>query len=227
MIGSWTRIFAFWRVAKVKYEYFGRWRAGETLYYTLELCPWVFAKSFNCWSLSWWSKQRLIFIIEFCVSFEFIVSNTTKTSSYFSLHSFSSSLTFWNMLTIINYYNIFVSWLSQSKLKKKENPWKQIRILSSQVSRSTTCDNSRHSEYSCAGSLHCFCLESLLAVLSSSSCVYRRISQLKLSQSKPLYPYIQLSKTSKTVYQALGSRKDFCGNHATVQSVVRKLRWRW
>ena len=119
MIGSWTRIFAFWRVAKVKYEYFGRWSAGETLYHILELCPWVFAKSFNCWSLSWWSKQRLFFIIEFCVSFEFIVSNTTKTSSYFSLHSFSSSLTFWNMLTIINYYNIFVSWLSQSKLQKK------------------------------------------------------------------------------------------------------------
>ena len=58
-------------------------------------------------------------LLNFCVSFEFIVSNTTKTSSYFSLHSFSSSLTFWNMLTIINYYNIFVSWLSQSKLQKK------------------------------------------------------------------------------------------------------------
>ena len=56
----------------------------------------------------------------FCVSFEFIVSNIARASSYFSLHSFSSSLTFWNMLTIINYYNIFVSWLSQSKLQKKE-----------------------------------------------------------------------------------------------------------
>ena len=89
----------------------------------------------------------------FCVSFEFIVSNTTKTSSYFSLHSFSSSLTFWNMLTIINYYNIFVSWLSQSKLQKKDKRKKGNDFLSLQVSRSETCDNSRHSEYSCAGQL--------------------------------------------------------------------------
>ena len=44
---TWARIFAFWRVAKVRYAYFGQWRAGETLCHILELYPWVFARSFN------------------------------------------------------------------------------------------------------------------------------------------------------------------------------------
>ena len=41
---TWARIFAFWRVAKVRYAYFGQWRAGETLCHILELYPWVFDK---------------------------------------------------------------------------------------------------------------------------------------------------------------------------------------
>ena len=52
-------------------------------------------------------------------------------------------------VTMTNYYNVFVSWLSQSKLQKK----KERFFLPLQGFRSKTRDGSRHSEYSCAGQL--------------------------------------------------------------------------
>ena len=57
----------------------------------------------------------------FCVSFEFIVSNIARASSYFSLHSFSSSFKSWNMLTIIIY--LLVDWISRNFKKKKRKRW--------------------------------------------------------------------------------------------------------
>ena len=109
MIGSWTHIFAFWRVAKVKYEYFGRWSAGETLYHILELCPRVLPKSFNYWSLSCWSKQRLFFMIEFSI---LISSSSLFPHVSSSLRVFESS-----SILKMERFQMVVNWVSR-KLKR-------------------------------------------------------------------------------------------------------------
>ena len=77
-----------------------------------------------------------------------IESNTNENSSYFSLHSFSSSWKFWNMLIIMIY--LLADWVSRNFKKRRK---KGTIFLPLQSFRSKTRDGSRQSERSFAGQL--------------------------------------------------------------------------
>ena len=186
MIGSWNRIFAFWRVAKVRYAYFGQWRAGETLCHILELYPWVFARSFNVGRFrDGWNglSTRLNFVSS--SSSLLYVSSSLLFSSLHQYEKEKRKKGYRNIIfmfvyfikvlkhvTMTNYYNVFVSWLSQSKLQKKKERF--FLPLQGFRSKHATVQGSANS---CAGQHICLVFICWLAYLgchlvlqSSGSC---------------------------------------------------------